>query len=659
MLAGTLAVLSDAQLKKALAMPQAAVSGSQNSDPPKDLLTGTYTSAVLAQSLLSPANWRPYPTWNDREAWQAVPDDVRTAVIKKAEAHLGTPWDSLPATVFLDFRRNGNRTRYEALYFGRQERMTELTVAECVEGKGRFLDEITNGIWLTCEESFWGLPAHLGAQKAGTGLPDVTEPIIDLFAAETSATLSWVYYYLGDRLDQVSPLIRPRIAREAKWRILDPALARNDFSWMGLDGKGRRLNNWTPWINSNWMATALILETDPARRSEAIAKICRSLDQYLNAYSPDGGCDEGPGYWNVAAASYFDCCDMLASANSGKVSVLNNPFLTKMIKYIADVHIADGDFVNYGDAHIKAHPSPELLYRLGDDLKIDVVKEFGAFGIPPSITKANFTRPLSRAVPNMLAVAKARTSPKADALVQDAWYPNLCLLTARRKAGSSDGFYLAAQAAPNMRSHGHNDSGSFMVFHNGNPVFIDVGVEAYTAKTFGPDRYSIWTMQSAYHTLPTINGVMQTGNKANYRASEIQYDRSADRTVLSMNLATAYPETAGAMRWMRTLTLDRTSDQILLREDFRLKQKSPVVLSFITPRKPLDDANGTLTLSASDPSVRNVMLTYDARQLKVTIEPIVLTDPGLRENWGDQIYRLQLSAATPTEQAKWEFQIRS
>ncbi len=65
-----------------------------------------------------------------------------------------------------------------------------------------------------------------------------------------------------------------------------------------------------------------------------------------------------------------------------------------------------------------------------------------------------------------------RTAKKADALGRDAWYPALHLMTAREKAGTVDGFYLAVQAASNGRSHGHDDSGSFIVFHDGEPVII-------------------------------------------------------------------------------------------------------------------------------------------------------------------------------------------
>jgi len=258
-----------------------------------------------------------------------------------------------------------------------------------------------------------------------------------------------------------------------------------------------------------------------------------------------------------------------------------------------------------------------------------------------------------------MIVGKARSSPKADALVQDAWYPDLCLMTARRKAGTSDGFYLAVQAAPNLRSHGHNDSGSFIVFHNGQPVFIDVGVEAYTAKTFSRDRYSIWTMQSAYHNLPTIGGVMQSGDQASYRASEVHYDRNDDRTMLTMNLATAYPEAAGVTRWMRTVTLDRKSDQIRLQERFQLKQKSSIALSFMTPRTPSDDSHGTVSFSGADNSVRAVSLTYDVKLLKPSFERIPMEDEGLRENWGKEIFRVLLSSISPADRGEWGLQMMS
>lgn len=47
----------------------------------------------------------------------------------------------------------------------------------------------------------------------------------------------------------------------------------------------------------------------------------------------------------------------------------------------------------------------------------------------------------------------------------------------------------------NLERHNHNDIGQFIVYADGKPVIIDVGVETYTAKTFSERRYEIWTME--------------------------------------------------------------------------------------------------------------------------------------------------------------------
>jgi len=148
---------------------------------------------------------------------------------------------------FLDYVRDGNRRRYEKLLFSRRGKLVLLVLGELLEGHGRFTDAIADGLWLICEESYWGVPAHVGAQKRGAGLPDVTEPTVDLFAAETGALLAWTNYLRGDRLDAVHPLVHERLRLEVDRRILTPNLDRDDFWWMGFTP--REVNN--PWINSN------------------------------------------------------------------------------------------------------------------------------------------------------------------------------------------------------------------------------------------------------------------------------------------------------------------------------------------------------------------------------------------------------------------------
>ncbi|MCK5738131.1 hypothetical protein KAH55_03075 [bacterium] len=59
--------------------------------------------------------------------------------------------------------------------------------------------------------------------------------------------------------------------------------------------------------------------------------------------------------------------------------------------------------------------------------------------------------------------------------------------------------------------------GHFIVYLNGLPMIVDAVAGVYTRKTFSDTRYEVWTMQSAYHNLPTTN-CFQQKDGAQYRA---------------------------------------------------------------------------------------------------------------------------------------------
>ncbi len=297
----------------------------------RSLLTRPHDPEFLKQWMVPAAEWHPFPRASERKGWLALPAGLRSATIQKAEGILGAEWIVPRATLFLDYVRTGNRERYQSVSYGRRERLATLVLAECMEGKGRFANDIADGVWAICEESWWGVPAHLSLQKKGNGLPDVTEPTVDLFAAETGALLAWTSYLLPEALDSVSPLIRERIRLEVRRRIIDVNLERDDFWWMGFS---RTVNNWNPWICSNWLTAVLLLEDDPARRVRSVRKILVCLDNFLDPYPADGGCDEGPTYWTRAGGSLFDCLELLHSASGGRIDLYANPLIREIGRYV-------------------------------------------------------------------------------------------------------------------------------------------------------------------------------------------------------------------------------------------------------------------------------------------------------------------------------------
>jgi len=620
-----------------------------------------YPQEKVAKVLVPREQWRPWPTWSDRKAWESLPEPVRKDLIANGEWYLRYDWPDLPATLFLEYAREGNRSRYEHEHFARRTALTDLIIAECVEGKGRFLDDIANGVWAICEESFWGVPAHVGAQKAGSGLPDPTEPVVDLFAAETGESLAWTSYLLGERLDGVSPMIRKRIGYEIDRRILTPCLTRDDFGWMGF--AGGRVNNWNPWCNSNWLACTLLIEPDESRRIGAVAKIVRSLDHFFDAYDDDGGCDEGPGYWSRAGGSLFDCLDLLRGATNGAIDVYDQPLVKEIGRYICRVHVAGDYFVNFADASAKASPPGELVYRYGKRIGDDRLAAFGAYFFARDRAEGSgfaggggYT--VGRYLPEIFNAAELRAAQAKPALVRDVWLSGIQVMTARCGEGTADGFFIAAKGGHNAESHNHNDVGSFIVYRDGRPILIDVGVETYSRKTFSAQRYEIWTMQSAYHNLPTINGVMQSPGRE-FAARNVAYEADDNHAQLRLDLAGTYPKQTGLKSWVRTVRLNRGKD-IVITEDYALEQPAgEITLSLMTPCKVEVQKEGRLLLATADANEPRVAVTvlYDETRLKAVVETIPVEDGRLRSAWPGQMTRILLKAEKPALQDTWTLRI--
>ncbi len=613
--------------------------------PTSSLLSSLWSSNKLAAA--AHAGFHPFPSAGERAGWEALPADAASALITAGERHLEKPWAVLPATVALEFARNGNRSHYEALSFGRRGKLAALTLAECAEGKGRFLDEIVNGIWLVSEETFWGVPAHLGAQRARVGLPDVSEPIVDLFTAETAAQLAWTLYLLEPQLRQVSPLIPDRIRVETARRMLTPCLERN-FAWMGFNTPPP--NNWDPWICSNWLTSTLLAESDEKRRGVAIQKIVQCLDHFLSGYAEDGGCDEGPSYWGRAGASLFDCLELLYQASNGALNAYNQPLIHQIGLYICRSHIAGDWYTNFSDAPARVHADGDLVYRYGRRLGDDTMARHGAYvaqARPEDALPGGSS--LGRALPALFNLAELRKAPSAEALLRDSWMPGIGVMNARLKEGSSKGLYVAAEAGNNGKSHNHNDVGNFVVYADGAPVIIDVGVETYTAKTFSSKRYEIWTMQSAFHNCPTIDGVMQLPGRQ-FAASGVAFHQDDQAAELHMDIAHAYPENANLGSWKRSIRLDRARNLVEVADEYSLNQPAKeITLTLMTPCR-VDQQLGMLRLEA------RARVAYDPA-LSVSVEDIKIEDGRLRAVWGERVYRILLRATNPPRQGKWAVRI--
>ena len=624
------------------------------------MLTDLYSAAKIGDVLIPRGQYHPFPTANEREGWEKLRESVRKAHMARGEAALGKDWPSLPATLFLDYARTGNRSRYQNVRNVRRHMLCDMVVAECMEGEGRFVDCIANGVWTTCEETYWGVPAHINAQRAGVGLPDVAEPTVDLFAGETVSLLAWTLYLVGSQLDAVSPLIRERIHIESDRRVLTPCLERDDFWWMGLGN--RTVNNWNPWCNSNWLTAALLLEKNEERRRAAVVKILRSLDRFVDPYPTDGGCDEGPGYWGRAGASLFDCLELLHGASDGAIDVYDRPLIQEMGRYIYRVQIADRYFVNFADAAALVSPSASLVFQYGRRIGDEKMMALGAEGAKEqNLFERGMGDSIGRQLPALFALEELAAVEPAQPLPRDAWYSEIQVMAARDREGSAEGLYVAAKGGHNAESHNHNDVGHFIAYAGGKPVIVDAGVEDYTARTFSSQRYEIWTMQSAYHSLPTIGGVMQEPGKS-FAAKDVEYEADDDGAQLRLDIAGAYPAAAGLKCWKRVVKLNRGRD-IEMMDAYELEREAEISLSLMTPCAVSPGKDGVIELKEREIVEGRVSgsarLHYPANMMKVAVEEVAVEDSRLKSIWGERLFRILLRVDEPTKEGAWKLRVEA
>ncbi len=410
-----------------------------------------------------------------------------------------------------------------------------------------------------------------------------------------------------------------------------------------------------------------MIERDENRRVAAVAKILRSLDRFLVPYPRDGGCDEGPSYWDRAGASVFDNLELLYSVTGGKLDEYADPLIREIGRFIYRAHIADSFYLNFADAGAVLSPDPMLIFNFGRRIEDAHMSAFGAWlaGRADVLhrgarTQKDISPSLGRVLPTLFSLAALPKEPAQAPLVRDVFLDQIQVMVARDQAGSSQGLYLAAKGGHNDESHNHNDVGNFVTYVDGKPVLVDVGVETYTRKTFSPQRYEIWTMQSAYHSLPTINGIMQSPGEA-FAARNVSCQAGDELAQFSLDIAGAYPPAAGLKSWQRTVTLQR-GRQITIEDAYVLAEKPrELTLSLMTPCKVDTSQAGKVVLSPAALTGELVsgaaQLGYDPAVFDVRVEEIPLTDPRLATAWGARMARLLFVARNPLAQGSWKLTI--
>ncbi len=615
----------------------------------RDLLQKAADSTRLKNILITDAQWVRYPAYTDRAGWEHLMGDNKARCIEQGEKYLNYDWKVVKVTDYMEFTRTGGRQEMQRIYDNNIYAIVSLFIAEMAEGKGRFMDQLSNGVFHTCEMTSWAISAHLKHQHVQGSFPKLNDHVIELVSGDVAATLSWIYYFLHEEFDKITPLIAERLHDEIEQRILTPYLNETRWWWMSTDTSPQNpfVNNWNPWCNSSVLQCFLLIEKDNERLWKGVYKTMVSVDKFINYTNDDGACDEGPSYWKHAAGKLYDYLQLLYDATGGQLSLFSEPIVKNMGEYIVRTYIGNGWVVNFADASAKNDVEYGVIFRYGGMVNSVEMQQFAAYLKKEQSEKIKVSRDTYRLLADLSCDKEIDQFAPEHTIRPFTWYPDTEFCYMRNGT-----LFFAGKGGFNDESHNHNDVGSFVLYDNNEPVFIDVGVGTYEKKTFSKERYTIWTMQSDYHNLPRINGFSQKHGRQ-YKASNTKADKN--KKIFSLDMAKAYPAEAGVNKWIRNYQL--TKNGLSIEDSFEVSGATEAnQLNFMTGGTVDISKAGVVSITIKN---KTYQLLYDKNTFEPALTIIPLGDPRLSHVWGNEITRLSLNAKNMNNKETYKITIKN
>lgn len=576
----------------------------------------------------------------DRDGGFNLKNGNREATLKKAEALMNERFPVITATDYLFRFRTGDRAYYEGLYFARREALSAFILAEKYEGQGRFIDKIMDMVWMIMEESTWVIPAHLNPNPSDSThkLPYAYEgkrDYIDLFAGATGALLAWTWYLFRNEFDKISPVINKRILEQLHDRIIVPFTEHTDtLAWMG-NGTFKWINNWCPWITSNVLNVCAMTVADQELRCKVVDIAFNALDKFTNIYADDAACDEGPAYWSAACGALYNACLVLYDMSGGKINAFRDPLMEKMGEFFPKAYICRGRFLNFSDAASNIGVGSTWGHDWGKLSGSELMTSFWEYAYAEG--SAQFATVEFNMPYRFFRMMGADPLPKRESFeaAEKAFFPSLDLSICRDDRDPQKGLYLSLKGHHNSASHNHLDVGNFVVFCDAMPIFIDAGVGTYTARTFNSERYTIWSMRSEYHNLPTVNGVDQKPGRC-FAAKNAQFDDASGR--LTLDLTNAYPVDADIESYIRSAVIE--NGRAIVTDTIQSKKAGSVTFNLLCNTKPENIEKGSFTIHGKK-------VNFDERLALEIDSPDCswVEAKKIPSSWNcDQLYRIKLSA---------------
>ena len=418
--------------------------------------------------------------------------------------------------------------------------------------------------------------------RAAASMPD-WNPAHFLDTAEMTHALAIGYDWLYDSLSaEERSWIRSAIVEKG----LKPSLPiyQENRSWVRVH------HNWNQVCNGGMAIGALaVAEDEPELAQYIVRSAARSIPLAMNSYAPDGGWNEGPGYWHYATRYNVYFLAALESALGTDFGLSSLPGFDRAGRFRLYFAGPSNRTFNYADAGDRVGTAEEMFW---------LARRFNepvyAFDEHAQLARSSRAHAL-----DLLWFVPEQRSPAAARWPLNELFKGVDVAFLRSSWISPHALFVGVKGGDNKANHSHLDLGTFVIDYGGVRFASDLGPDDYNLPSyFGSKRWSYYRLNTESHNTVMVDGENQDPKAA---ARITAFDPRNGR--VTIDLTAAYP--GKLKQWIRTVHL-KSGAQVIIRDR-------------LTGTNPFQPVWGMVTEADVSPGGRVVTLTRDHRKLEARI----------------------------------------
>ena len=394
-------------------------------------------------------------------------------------------------------------------------------------------------------------------------------------------------------------------------------------------GWSKNRNNWNQVCNGGMTIGALaIADEEPAIAAEILQDAVASIPNSLRSYAPDGGWEEGPGYWHYATRYTVYMLTALLSALGTDFGLSNYEGMDNTGFFRMHFAGPTGKSFNYADGGETTGTAAEMLWlaqRYNHPVFAWHERQIaGNVGSPWHLIW--FTPigqdPVTEKTPTAAAFRRINV-----AFMRSAW-------------NDPDAIFVGFKGGDNRAGHSHLDLGCFVLDALGQRWATDLGSDDYNLPAyFGSKRWTYYRLRTESHNTLLINNENQDPSA---KAPLVGFQADPELSYAVADMKAAYK---GLKNYLRGVALVKKS-AVLVQDDLQAEQPVEALWGMVTTAEvTCDGAKATLTQKGKTLQAR-ILSPEGARFDTVSTQP----PPPQKQNTGTR--KLVVRLAGPVAEVR-------